>query len=145
MDGAQFFTIGYAGKTLNETIELLQCAHVSTLIDVRFAAFSMYKRDFNKAQLAAALSRAGIDYVHLPQLGVPRDIRAKAIHDGHRGTIWAWYDEHVLAGFLRNFNTFLNVGEHPVALMCVELDPGECHRHRISLKLEEWGLQGFEL
>jgi hypothetical protein len=125
---------------------MLQIAHVSTVLDVRFAAVSMYKRDFNKANLALALAKKGLDYVHLPQLGVPRDIRATAIRTGSRASIWSWYDEHVLARhFPRNLNAFLNVGQHPVALMCVEMDPGECHRHRIFLRLEEWGLRGFDL
>ena len=37
------------------------------------------------------------------------------------------------------------VADHPVAFMCVELDPTACHRHRLSLALEEQGLRGFDL
>jgi hypothetical protein len=40
---------------------------------------------------------------------------------------------------------FMNGFEHPVALMCTEIDPHECHRHRLSLALEGMGLNGFDL
>jgi hypothetical protein len=85
-------------------------------------------------------------YVHMPELGVPRDIRAKAIETGSRDVIWAWYDEYVVEPYLRmNLHRFLNAVEHPVALMCVEIDPQECHRHRLFVALERLGLRGFEL
>jgi hypothetical protein len=29
--------------------------------------------------------------------------------------------------------------------MCVEIDPHECHRHRLSAALERKGLRGFDL
>jgi hypothetical protein len=39
---------------------------------------------------------------------------------------------------------FLNL-DHPVAMMCVECDPTECHRHRIFMALENQGLRGFDI
>ena len=33
----------------------------------------------------------------------------------------------------------------PLALMCVELDPHECHRHRLCLALERAGYRSFDL
>jgi len=79
-------------------------------------------------------------------LGVPRDVRGKAIETGNRDVIWAWYDENVVPEFAGgNLHTFLNAFEHPVALMCTELDPHECHRHRLSLALEGLGMKGFDL
>jgi uncharacterized protein (DUF488 family) len=57
--------------------------------------------------------------------------------------IWEWYDKEVLRSL--NLHFFLNGFEHPVALMCTEIDPRECHRHRLSLALEERGMRGFEI
>ena len=62
-------------------------------------------------------------YLHCPQCGVPKDVRAKAIATGTRDTIWEWYDEHVVERFFaRNLHRFLNL-DHPVAMMCMEADP----------------------
>jgi uncharacterized protein (DUF488 family) len=106
----------------------------------------MYRPELSKSNLARLLDENGIQYAHFPQLGVPRDIRAKAIESGSRTVIWKWYDEHVVGPFFRkNLHFFLNCVEHPVAMMCTEIDPQECHRHRIALALEGMGLRGFDL
>jgi uncharacterized protein (DUF488 family) len=145
IENAAFYTVGYSGRTIDEFIGLLSEAGVRCVIDIRFTPISMYKPDFSRTNLERALTRAGFEYMHVPRLGVPRDIRARAIETGNRETIWEWYDKHVVEPFLRkNLHEFMNLN-HPVALMCVELDPTECHRHRLFLALEEEGLQGFDL
>jgi hypothetical protein len=69
-----------------------------------------------------------------------------AIETGTRETIWDWYDTNVIAPhFVRNLHRFFNIGAHPIAMMCMECDPQECHRHRIFMALEEHGLQGYDL
>jgi uncharacterized protein (DUF488 family) len=142
---ADFFTIGYTGRTIENIIEALTSYGVRTLVDIRRNPVSMYRPELSKNNLARLLSSRGISYAHLPELGVPRDIRAKAIETGTRDVIWEWYDK-VVASFLgSNLHFFLNGFEHPVALMCTEIDPRECHRHRLSLALEERGMRGFEI
>ncbi|MGE0406771.1 MAG: DUF488 family protein [Candidatus Korobacteraceae bacterium] len=146
LESADFFTLGYAGRKTAEIIEALKKHFVRTLVDIRQNPVSMYRPELSKANLSRLLYENGIAYVHLPQLGVPRDIRAKAIESGTRDVIWDWYDEHVIADFLgRNLHFFLNGFEHPLALMCTEIDPQECHRHRLSLALEQLGMRGFDL
>lgn len=90
------------------------------------------------------MNENGMCYAHVPQLGVPRNIRAKAVEAGTREIIWTWYDETVVASF-PNLPSFLERFDHPVALMCTEIDPHECHRHRLSLALKGTGLNGFDL
>jgi Protein of unknown function, DUF488 len=91
------------------------------------------------------LAREGIEYLHIPQWGVPRVVRAQAIEAGSREPIWEWYDANVVEPFFaRNLHRFLNM-EHPLAMMCMEADPVECHRHRLFLALEKQGLRGFDL
>lgn len=145
-DTADFFTIGYTGRKTEEIICALKRHGVRTLVDIRYNPVSMYRPELSKNNLASLLGKNGIQYVHLPELGVPRDIRAKAIETGTRDVIWDWYDEHVVATFLRrNLHFFLNGFEHPLALMCTEIDPQECHRHRLSLALEQMGMRSFDL
>lgn len=142
---ADFYTIGYSGHTLTSFLQALVAAGVMTLIDVRQNPVSMYKPDFSKRNLEAASHAAGLNYIHLPSLGVPRDVRGFAIEAGNRAPIWEWYDEHVAGQFRRNLHFFFNVADHPVAFMCVELDPTACHRHRLTVALEKHGLRGFDL
>lgn len=143
---ADFFTIGYTGRTLIEIIEALKSASVKSLVDIRQIPVSMYRPELSKTNLKRAVEKEGIGYFHFPELGVPRDIRAKAIETGNRNVIWEWYDEFVVEPIVgRNLHWFLNGMEHPVALMCVEIDPEECHRHRLFLTLEQLGLRGYDL
>jgi uncharacterized protein (DUF488 family) len=141
---ADFFTFGYSGRKTEEILALLKQHDVRTVIDVRQYPISMYRPELSKSNFAQLLEENGMCYAHQPELGVPRDIRAKAIETGSRDVIWAWYDSNVVASFL-NLHSFLNGFEHPVALMCTEIDPHECHRHRLSLALEAMGLNGFDL
>jgi uncharacterized protein (DUF488 family) len=145
-EAADFFTIGYTGRPLSELLTTLLANGVMTLVDIRQNPVSMYRPELSRSNLARAVAERGINYLHLGDLGVPRDIRAKAITAGTRDVIWDWYDEHVAprcAG--RNLHRFFNAIEHPAAFMCVEIDPCECHRHRLSVALEAHGLRGFDL
>jgi uncharacterized protein (DUF488 family) len=143
---ADFFTIGYTGRKTGEILEALRANGVRTLIDIRKNPISMYRPDLSKSNLASLLANNKIEYAHLPELGVPRDIRAKAVETGSREVIWDWYDDNVLESFFgKNLHFFINGFEHPVALMCTEMDPKECHRHRVTLALEDMGMKGFDL
>jgi uncharacterized protein (DUF488 family) len=143
---ADFFTIGYTGKPIEIILQLLEANGVKTLVDIRQNPVSMYRPELTKVNLQKAVAKRGIHYAHVPKLGVPRDIRAKAMDTGSRAVIWEWYDQHVVKPYIqKNMHWFLNGNEHPVALMCVELDPKDCHRHRLFLALEDMGLRGYDL
>ena len=146
IDTADFFTIGYVGRNKEQFLELLKSAGVASLVDMRANPVSMYKPDFSKGNLKRFLEEHDIQYFHQASLGVPREIRAKAVGQPNRDVIWTWYDSQVVdrvAG--RNLHWFFNALEHPVALMCTELDPTSCHRHRLALALEGHRLQSFDL
>lgn len=144
-EAPDFFTIGYSGKTIFSFVHALMQAGVASLIDVRYNAVSMYKPDFSRRNLARALGEAGIEYIHMPDLGVPSDIRGLAEASGRREDIWDWYDENVLPQYSRNLDWFFNSANHPVALMCTEKDRDDCHRHLIADALGRQGLSSADL
>lgn len=145
LEQADFFTVGYEGRTTKVLFDALLGAGVQCLVDIRYNPVSMYRPDLSKANLQSSLVALGIEYFHIREWGVPRDIRARALHTGTRETIWEWYDESVITPhFHHNLHRFLNLG-HPVAMLCMECDPQECHRHRIFNALECQGLTGFDL
>ena len=142
---ADFFTIGYSGRDISDFVAALLRAGVATLVDVRFRAGSRYRPEFSKRNLQARLAGDGIAYLHGPSLGVPREIRAQAA-DGSLNAIWEWYDEHVVPSVtVENRHDFFPGAEHPLAFMCTELDPTQCHRHRLALALESAGLRSYDL
>jgi uncharacterized protein (DUF488 family) len=143
---ADFFTIGYTGRKVDQLIATMLKAGVQSLVDIRYNPVSMYRPELSKNNLKRYVEKHGLSYVHFPHLGVPRDIRAKALITGTKDTIWGWYDTYIVQPFIgKNLHRFWNCMEHPAALMCVEIDPRECHRHRLFMALESQGLCGFDL
>lgn len=124
----KIYTIGYEATTMAEFIAALQRAGVERVIDVRALPLSR-RPGFSKNILAASLKDAGIDYVHLKQLGTPKPGR-DAAKKGDVGTLRAVYDNQLglpeaqaQAAQMRAL-----AAEKPSALLCFERDPAHCHR-----------------
>ena len=137
-----FYTVGYEKKTIEQFLKLLEAKKISTLMDVRKNPVSQYKPEFSKENLEGTLGKNGIKYIHYPELGVPSEIRRKLGETGDYDWFFKQYDENVVPKLdemdIENLN-------YPIAIMCVELDPTKCHRHRIALALEKRGLRGYDL
>ena len=123
------YTIGYAGRTVPEFVQLLEDAGVDRVVDVRALPLSR-RKGFSKTALGAALAEHGIEYVHIRAAGNPyrdqkNDIkRCLTLYSGH---LDANPDvvielEAVLDG-------------HQAALLCFEADACECHRSVIVERL----------
>ena len=137
-----FYTIGYEKKTIEQVLKLLETKKIGTLVDVRKNPISQYKPEFSKQNLEQTLSKNGIGYVHYPALGVPSEIRRKLGQTGDYDWFFKKYDENVIP---KLDEVDLETLDYPIAIMCVELDPTKCHRHRIALALERRRLRGYDL
>jgi hypothetical protein len=93
---ADFFTVGYTGRSLQEILDAIVTVEARSLIDIRHIPVSMYRPELSKKNLQKAVEERGLAYVHARELGVPREIRAMAAGSGTRDTIWTWYDENVV-------------------------------------------------
>lgn len=123
-------SVGYEGRRADELIAMLLHERVRTVVDVRLTPISR-KPGLSKSKLAAALADAGIDYVHLKELGNPQDNRAL-----FRAGAAAGRDRfaQILGGgdagrALDTVRRLINDG--PVALLCFERDHTTCHREMI--------------
>ncbi|WP_294329631.1 DUF488 domain-containing protein [uncultured Sphingomonas sp.] len=137
----RIFTIGYEATTMAEFLAALTQAGVQRVIDVR-ALPNSRRPGFSKKSLAASLAEAGIDYVHLKQLGTPKRGR-DAAKKGDVATLRDVYDVQLelpeaqaQAAQMRSL-----AAEKPSALLCYERDPCHCHR---TLLLEAEG-EGAEV
>ena len=142
---ANFFTLGYSGRTLDDIIKSLLDYHVATLVDIRANPLSQHRPQFNKRNLSREFGTYGIQYVHRPDLGVPKVVRG-LIKDDNLDSVWEWYDKYVIPDFVdSDLKNYQNLARHPLAFMCTELDPFSCHRHRLALAIEAKGLKSFDL
>jgi ParB/RepB/Spo0J family partition protein len=143
VDDYDFYTIGFAKKTVEQFVRLLKAKNIKTLMDVRKNPTSMFRPEFNKENISKVLKANNIKYIHHPQLGVPENIREELAKTGDYDKFFKWYDENVIQIQLESID--FDTLNYPIALMCVEFDPTKCHRHRIALALEKKGLRGIDL
>lgn len=73
------FTIGYEGRSLEQFINTLISNNITMLCDVRKNAFSM-KYGFSKRTLQIACDNVGINYIHIPDLGIVSSERKNLKH-----------------------------------------------------------------
>jgi uncharacterized protein (DUF488 family) len=115
----------------------LKKAKVDMVIDVRAVAASR-RPGFSKSMLAATLAEHGIDYVHLRQLGTPKEGRLAA-RAGRTAEMHAIFERHLQepAAQLELAKAEELARKHRVALLCYEADAGHCHRAIIAGRLRE--------
>ena len=139
----KLFTVGYEGEPQAAVIDRLKGAGVEVLADVRAIAASR-RAGFSKTVLGSSLAEAGIEYVHLRDLGTPkagRDAARKGRIDEMRA---------IFAGHMAEppsqiaFERLREIAkDRPTALLCFEADHAGCHRAVLAERLAK--ADGFEV
>ena len=130
-------TIGYETAPQPVVIERLAGAGIELLIDVRAVASSR-RAGFSKTLLAGSLDEAGIDYLHLRDLGTPKSGRLAA-RAGRISEMKAVFEEHMttaaaLGALERAIEESLG---RRACLLCYEADPACCHRTIVAERIAE--------
>ena len=134
------FTLGYQQRTIDDFVEILREADIDVLVDVRETAWS-HKPGFSKSAFEAALSAAGIEYVHANFAGNPKWLRANA--DSHRECLdwYAWYLTEfgeIVPAFDDLVNQYQAAGKR-VCVTCFERHADDCHR---AILADQWRARG---
>lgn len=133
---AMVFTIGYQSHSVESLVECLKLHGVEILMDVRQNPFSR-KPGFSKRRLQDAISQAGIEYVHNPDLGTPPRIRSMYRSTTDVADALAEYERH-LSSNTKPIQSLARIAESKkVCLLCLESDHRMCHRGIIAQKLCE--------
>lgn len=129
----QLFTIGYEGLSLEEYINKLIIEDIHVLCDVRKNAYSQ-KYGFSKSQLEKACKGVGIEYIHIPDLGIVSDKRQELKTQKDYDLLFSDYEKTVLPYQIKSLLFIYNmiIQEGRVALTCFEKDPKQCHRTRVA-------------
>jgi len=129
-------TIGYESSELSDFISTLSEAGVDILIDVRDRAQSR-KKGFSKTALSEALNNAGIEYLHLRELGDPKEGR-EAARSGQWAKFYKIYGKVLESEVAKDaMDLILQLSdEKSVCLLCYERDHKTCHRKCITDEIE---------
>lgn len=121
-------TIGYESAPQVKVIDALKAAGVEVLIDVRAVAASR-RAGFSKGLLSSSLEAAGIQYVHLRELGTPKEGRMAA-RKGQTAVMREIFEAHMAepAARLQLAQAIEIAKGRKAALLCYEADHRGCHR-----------------
>lgn len=132
-DKTILFTIGYEGISLEEYINKLIVNDVKVLCDVRKNSFSM-KFGFSKSQLQKACEGVGIQFLHVPQLGIDSSKRQELNTQCDYDNLFLQYRNEVLSQTQEYQDNLLKilVNHKRIALTCFEANICQCHRKHLA-------------
>jgi len=127
------FTIGYEGIALETYINKLITSDIKILCDVRKNAFSQ-KYGFSKNQLKTACEGVGIQYVHIPDLGIVSNKRQALNTQSDYNLLFEDYEQTVLQQNTKDINYIFDLLKHKkrIALTCFEANINHCHRKHLA-------------
>lgn len=142
----QLFTIGYEGISLESYLNKLIINDVHVLCDVRKNAYSQ-KYGFSKSQLQKACNGVGIQYVHIPELGIESEQRLDLRSQTDYNILFERYEKTTLKN---NLSALLKINEllysdKRVALTCFEKDIHRCHRTYVANALMQLPDNNYKL
>ncbi len=123
-------TLGYGSRSKEEVLALLNRYRIDYLIDVRSTPWSRYRPEFSQDRLARSLRDQDIRYVFMgAELGGRPD--DPDCHDEEGRVDYRACENRQLfrEGIARLCGAW--AAGHPVALMCSEGRPEDCHRTKL--------------
>lgn len=148
-ENVKLFTLGYEGISPEEYLNKLIKNNIKTVVDVRKNPLSR-KYGFSKNQLTVLLNNLGIQYEHIPNLGIASEKRTNLNTISDYEKLFDEYEETVLIKQKEAISELLNIlkRDKRIALTCFEANPQMCHRSRVAKKLKalsEWDYEFGEL
>ena len=137
-------TIGYEGKTIDKFLYELIKNKIGIVADVRRNAYSM-KFGFQRNKLESYLEKIGIDYIHMPELGIPSDSRKNLNSYEDYQALFVSYRQDIETK-LDSLERIKLIGQNKkISLMCFEKGVKYCHRGVIAERLRESGVEVIDL
>ena len=141
-DPKTIWTIGHSTHTLEELVDMLQSFKIKVLADIRSYPGSKRLPHFNKANLEIALPKAGIEYIHMINLGGRRKLKPDSVNTEWEHPAFRGYADYMETGDFQNAIIELEkiAIKERTAYMCSEAVWWRCHRSLVSdyLKVRGW-------
>lgn len=125
------FTAGYSGCDPDTFLDKLRRHDVEILVDVRQRPISR-KRGFSKSVLQEFIESNGISYLHQQEFGVPSDLRQQLRDGGSLGAYFGSFRQYLKTQQEALLSLYELAKKKRCCLMCLEAEPGECHRSVVA-------------
>lgn len=140
--GRVIYTIGHSNHGLEKFLEMLGSYHIQLLVDVRRFPNSRKYPQFNQLFLSKALQEAGIDYLHLVDLGGRRTVQPDSKNYAWKNKSFQGYADYMESiAFVKSITRLEVLATKQLTVyMCAEALWWRCHRSLISdyLKVRGW-------
>lgn len=132
------FTIGYEGETIDSFLYKLISNNIMAIVDIRSNPQSM-KYGFSKKSFSVYIEKAGLKYFHIPELGIPSEMRKGLGQTVTHKKLFDKYETSLLPKQKEAKANLLSlISKHPrIALVCFERDHHFCHRHTLVENLKK--------
>lgn len=124
------FSIGHGNKAMDVFLKELQAEGIEFLLDVRSKPYSKWNPHYNREELQQVLKTHGITYVFVGDSlgGLPED---RTCYDSDGKVIYEVIKKKKFFrdGLERLLTAYKK--QVPLALMCSESNPAECHRSKL--------------
>ncbi|MEO8973135.1 MAG: DUF488 domain-containing protein [Ktedonobacteraceae bacterium] len=129
MEKIPIYTIGYGNRSIEEFMNLLEKYHIQYLADIRSRPYSKFNPDFSQVALEKRLKQQHIKYLFLGDTLGGRPDDSNCYVDGKVDYQKVRQTRAFQEGIQRIHDAWDK--QLPVALMCSELKPEECHRSKL--------------
>ncbi len=132
------FSIGYEGLTIDSFLNKLIANNITLVVDVRNNPQSM-KYGFSKKSFKQYVEKAGMKYIHIPELGIPSAMRKGLGESVSHKALFKAYETKLLPkqeAEIKQLLDLTNQNER-IALVCFEADHHFCHRHTLIEHLQK--------
>jgi uncharacterized protein (DUF488 family) len=128
------FTVGHSMRSAEEFVALLKAHAIELLVDIRTVPRSRHNPQFNRDTLPETLRRAGIEYLHLAELGGLRKAREDSTNTGWRNLSFRGFADYMQTPeFESGLARLMDLAKtRRAAVMCAEAVPWRCHRSLIG-------------
>lgn len=126
------YTVGYEGKSVDAFFNGLLASGMDAILDVRANPISR-KYGFARKSMSEIARKLGIDYIHLPELGISSNDRSTLSDFESYQRLLDRYEQEMLPTRSAAISTAIRLlQQKPSALLCMERDVQCCHRGRLA-------------
>ncbi len=142
IEAQTIYTIGHSTRSLTEFLNMLRSFDIKILADIRSLPGSRKFPQFNKENLQLYMEEAGIEYMHLADLGGRRKVKKNSKNNRWNNDSFKGYADYMETDEFENAIVKLKkiALEDTTAYMCSEAVWWRCHRSMVSdyLKAKGW-------
>ena len=129
------YTVGYEGLQIDGFLNILLEEGIEQVIDVRHNPISR-RYGFHKSTLSRLCEKLNIKYRHVPEVGIPSELRANLQQPSDYIPLFQNYEREVLRAQPSAIKKIASwIKSQPSVLVCMEANPDSCHRSHLAAQI----------